>query len=401
MLGSTRSYRRILAQWVCPALAIFMVLALVRPTAAQIGSARYSSIIVNAGTGEVLESVNADSLRHPASLTKMMTIYMAFEALRDRRIRLDQLVPVSLNAAAMEPTKLGLVPGTRITVDQAILGLVTRSANDAAAALGELLGGTEERFAQMMTLRARALGMAQTTFRNASGLPDPDQWTTARDMAVLGRRLIADFPVHYRYFSAPSFVWQGRVILNHDALLRSYPGADGLKTGYTGASGYNLVSSAVRGGVRLIGVVLGAASSGERNLHMISLLNQSYDRLDIPLERKPTVMAKSGGAMPGGPISVAMAAARPPNAPLGWAIQVGSFSTERSARQAAQTGRRAADAGDVRVEPTIVRGKKPIFRALVVGLTPGDARSACQELAGRKLPCAVLRPELRQLANRS
>ena len=179
------------------------------------------------------------------------------------------------------------MPGTRITVDQAILGLVTKSANDAAAALGELLGGTEERFAQMMTLRARALGMNHTTFRNASGLPDPDQWTTARDLSLLGRRLIADFPVHYRYFATPSFVWQRRVIFNHDALLRSYPGADGLKTGYTGASGYNLVSSAVRGGVRLIGVVMGAASSGERNLHMTGLLNQGYERLEIQPDRAP------------------------------------------------------------------------------------------------------------------
>jgi D-alanyl-D-alanine carboxypeptidase len=351
----------------------------------------------------------------------MMTLYMTFEALRDRRIRLDQLVPVSLNAASMEPTKLGLVPGTRITVEQAILGLITRSANDAAAALGELLGGTEERFAQMMTLRARALGMSQTTFRNASGLPDPDQWTTARDLAVLGRRLIVDFPAHYRYFSAPSFVWQGRTIFNHDALLRSYPGADGLKTGYTDASGYNLVSSAVRGGVRLIGVVMGAASSGERNLHMISLLNQGYDRLDIQLDRRTAQLAR---AMPMGPIAVAQAAeplksnhsaeplksahstetakagpSRAHGSSVNWAIQVGSFATERVARNAAIAGQRAADVGEIRIE-RIMHGKTPAWRALVIGLTAADAQAACHALARRKAACNVMRPESRQIASR-
>ncbi|MBE7158594.1 MAG: D-alanyl-D-alanine carboxypeptidase, partial [Rhodospirillales bacterium] len=168
------------------------------PARAQVGSARYSSIVVDASNGDVLEDVNADEPRHPASLTKMMTLYMTFEALRDRRIMLDQPVPVSSHAAAMEPTKLGLMPGTRITVEQAILGLVTKSANDAAAALGEMLGGSEDRFAQMMTLRARALGMVHTTFMNASGLPDPSQWSTAHDLAVLARRLINEFPDHYR-----------------------------------------------------------------------------------------------------------------------------------------------------------------------------------------------------------
>ncbi len=169
----------------------------------------------------------------------------------------------------MEPTKLGLVPGTQLTVEEAILGLVTKSANDAAAALGELLGGSEDRFAQMMTLRARALGMSRTTFTNASGLPDPDQWTTARDLAILARHLVSDFPGYYRYFSTPQLHLRHRqVIFNHDRMLQSYPGADGMKTGYTEASGHNLVTSAVRSGVRLIGVVLGAASNPERDVHM-------------------------------------------------------------------------------------------------------------------------------------
>src|SRR5579863_3969034 len=180
-LGSgARSIGAVLA-----ALALLVVVP--QAAHAQIGSDRYSSIIVDAATGKVLEQANPDAPRHPASLTKLMTLYLVFEALRDRRVTLNQLVPVSEHAASMEPTKLGLVPGTRITVEQAILGLVTKSANDAAAALGELLGGSEERFAQMMTLRARALGMGHSTFTNASGLPDPEQTTTARDMAILSR----------------------------------------------------------------------------------------------------------------------------------------------------------------------------------------------------------------------
>ena len=261
------------------------------PAHAQVGSARYSSIVVDATSGDVLEEVNADQPRHPASLTKMMTLYMTFEALRDRRITLDTPVPVSAHAASMEPTKLGLVPGSRLTVEQAILGLVTKSANDAASALGELLGGSEDRFAQMMTLRARALGMNHTTFTNASGLPDPDQWTTARDLAILSRRLINDFPGYYRYFSTPSFAWHRQIIMNHDNLLRTYPGADGLKTGYTDASGHNLVTSAVRGGVRLVGVVLGAGSNSERDIHMASLLDHGFEQMDVPVFHKPVQVA--------------------------------------------------------------------------------------------------------------
>jgi D-alanyl-D-alanine carboxypeptidase len=199
-------HRRMFSLCPAPVASLLVLLAGLVPLAAraQIGSERYSSIVVDAATGNVLEAANPDASRHPASLAKLMTLYMVFEALRDRRIMADQLVPVSSRAASMEPSKLGITPATRLTVDEAILGLVTKSANDAAAALGELLGGSEERFAQMMTLRARALGMAHTTFTNASGLPDPDQWTTARDLAILGRHLLGDFPGFYPYFSTRS-----------------------------------------------------------------------------------------------------------------------------------------------------------------------------------------------------
>jgi D-alanyl-D-alanine carboxypeptidase len=212
-----------------------------------------------------------------------MTLYILFEALRDHRVTLDDPMPVSAHAAAMEPVKLYLRPGTTLTVQQAILGMVTLSANDAAAVTGEYLGGTEDRFAQMMTLRAHSLGMRNTIFGNASGLPDPDQWTTARDMATLASHLIRDFPGDYHYFSTPRFVFRGRVILNHDTELRAYPGADGLKTGYIDSAGCNLVTSAVRDNVRLVGVVLGAASAGERDAYMSAQLDQGYEEAGVPV----------------------------------------------------------------------------------------------------------------------
>jgi len=271
-------------QWLPAVSALVLLLSLPAiPAAAQVGSDRYASIVMDSGSGNVLSAASADEPRYPASLTKMMTLYMLFDALRDRRVSLEQQVPVSPWAASMSPTRLGLVPGTYITVEQAILGLVTKSANDAAAALGEMLGGDEERFAQMMTLRARALGMTHTTFRNASGLPDPDQMTTARDMAVLARHLVQDHPAYYRYFSAPSFVFHGRLIPNHQHMLQTYPGVDGLKTGYIRDSGYNMVTSAVHGDTRLIGVVLGAANSGERDQHMAALLDAGFDRAGAPM----------------------------------------------------------------------------------------------------------------------
>jgi D-alanyl-D-alanine carboxypeptidase len=385
--------------WLVVTLVV-ATLAMAAPARAQIGSARYSSIVVDATSGDVLEEVNADQPRHPASLTKMMTLYMTFEALRDRRISLDTAVPVSPHAASMEPTKLGLLPGSRLTVEQAILGLVTKSANDAAAALGESLGGSEDRFAQMMTLRARALGMNHTTFTNASGLPDPDQWTTARDLAILSRRLINDFPGYYRYFSTPSFAWHRQIIMNHDNMLRTYPGADGLKTGYTDASGHNLATSAVRGGVRLVGVVLGAASNGERDIHMASLLDHGFEQMDVPVFHKPlqvaarlSLIASAHAAEVTRPVSAHVRVANVAN----WAVQVGTYASEATAHSAAMAARRNAEAGEARVESVRLRGKT-IWRAQVTGLTQSDAQDACS--GHRKGTCTMIRPYAREVASR-
>lgn len=390
--AASRSLRSL--AWACCLLVIAATFG-AGTARAQIGSDRYSSIVVEASSGRVISSANPDELRHPASLTKLMTLYMVFEALRDRRINLHQLVPVSSHAAAQMPSKLGIVPGTKLTVEDAILGLVTKSANDAAAALGEMLGGEEGRFAQMMTLRARALGMTSTTFRNASGLPDPGQVTTARDLSLLARRLIRDFPDQYGYFSVPSFRFHGRVIFNHDHMLERYPGADGLKTGYIQASGFNLVTSAVRGNIRLVGVVIGAAAPGERDLHMIALLDEAYARLDVP------VATMQASARSNSFISTAHAAtvtARPRSSGR-WSIQVGAFTTPQAARRAAIEAVHAIDNGEARTEPVTVRGKTS-YRAQVTGLSQSEAANACSQFTRRRKPCITLRMDQTQLASR-
>jgi D-alanyl-D-alanine carboxypeptidase len=374
-----------------------------QPAHAQIGSARYSSIVVDARTGDILEADGPDALRQPASLAKLMTLYLTFEALRDRRITLDMLVPVSAHAAAMEPTKLGLQPGEQLTVEQAILGLVTRSANDAASALGELLGGSEDRFAQIMTLRARALGMSQTVFANASGLPAPDEWTTARDMAVLARRLQIDFPEDYHYFSAPRFVFHRQVIYNHDTMLKIYPGADGMKTGFTDASGHNMVTSAARDGVRLIGVVLGDSSNVQRDVHMIALLNQGFTTMDVPIGRPPTTLASRLSFIA---TANAETVPRPHPTPAAhavpadgdWAVQVGAFSSQQAARHAAVAAQRIAARGDLRIEGA-TRRHHSAWRAQLTRLSEAEARNTCLELERHHTHCVVLRDE-RRLASR-
>ncbi len=388
-------------------LSMAAMLLLPATARAQIGSDRYSSIVVEAGNGRVLSAANPDELRFPASLTKMMTIYMAFEALRDRRITLHQSVPVSPHAASMPPTKLGLLPGTNITVEECILGMVTRSANDAAAALGELLGGDEHRFAQMMTLRARALGMSRTRFRNASGLPDPEQVTTARDLAVLARHLVHDFPRDYAYFSVPSFRFQGRNIAGHDYLLDRYAGTDGIKTGYTNASGFNLVTSVVRDNQRLIGVVIGASRAAGRDQHMIALLDQAYRKLDIGPDSQPVLASRGGGFIasahaaplrrppPAPPVITQAAAAAPTGS--GWAVQVGAFPQQAAARRAATKAHQVLAMGEVRVESVVVH-RRTHWRAQLDGLRHAEAVRACAILARHKQACLLLRPD--QLASR-
>jgi D-alanyl-D-alanine carboxypeptidase len=239
---------------------------------AEAANSKYAGIVVDANTGNVLYSENADRLQYPASLTKMMTLYLTFEALEQGRIRLDSPVPFSAHASGQAPTKLGVRPGGTISVEQAILGLVTLSANDGATALGELLGGNEDRFAQIMTAKAHALGMTRTTYRNANGLPNTAQMTTARDQARLGIALRQHFPQYFGYFSTQSFKFGNRIIRSHNRLVGSVRGVDGIKTGYTRAAGFNLVSSVQVDGKSIVGVVLGGASTPARDNQMRNLI---------------------------------------------------------------------------------------------------------------------------------
>ena len=221
----------------------------------------YASIVVDANTGRVLQETNPDSIRHPASLTKIMTLYLLFERLESGKIKLGTPLPVSAHAAAQAPTKLGLKPGSTISAEDAIRGLVTRSANDAAAVIAEALADDEESFAELMTRKARAIGMSRTVYRNASGLPDSQQVTTARDQAILGRAIQERFPRYYTYFATPSFTFRGTVIRNHNRLIGRVEGVDGIKTGYTNASGFNLVTSMKRNGRHVVAVILGGRSA--------------------------------------------------------------------------------------------------------------------------------------------
>jgi len=248
-----------------------------QPRAEQAASnPKGAAMIVDANSGQIMVQDRVDELRHPASLTKMMTLYLTFDALRAGRLGLQQSLPVSAHAASRAPTNLALRAGQTIKVEDCILGLVTRSANDAASVLAEALGGSEERFGQIMTAKARQLGMSRTQYVNASGLPDPQQITTARDQAVLGLALQRDFPQYYPYFSTRSFTFRGRTYPNHNRLLGSYAGMDGMKTGYVRMSGFNIVTSAKRGGVRLVGVVMGGASAAARDRRMASLMDQGF-----------------------------------------------------------------------------------------------------------------------------
>ena len=234
----------------------------------------YADLVMDANTGAVLHAENADSLRHPASLTKIMTLYLLFEQLEAGKLRLDSRMEVSEHAAQQAPSKLGLAPGQTIAVEDAIRALVTKSANDAAVVIAETIGGDEDTFARLMTRKARALGMSRTVYNNASGLPDEEQLTTARDQVTLGRAIQDRFPRHYAYFKTPSFVYQGHAIRNHNRLLGKVEGVDGIKTGYTRASGFNLVTSLRRGNRHIVAAVLGGTSGASRDARMRSLVEQ-------------------------------------------------------------------------------------------------------------------------------
>jgi D-alanyl-D-alanine carboxypeptidase len=250
----------------------------------------YASIVVDANTGKTLQATDADSLRHPASLTKVMTLYLLFERLQAGTMQLSTRMPVSAHAAAQAPTKLGLKPGDSITVENAIRAIVTRSANDVAVIVAEAIGGSEPAFAHMMTQKARALGMMRTTYVNASGLPDDQQQTTARDQVILGRAIQERFPKYYAYFSTRKFVFRGRTITGHNRLL-AMDGVDGIKTGYTNSSGFNLITSLHRGGRHIVAAVFGGRTAAWRDARMRDLIGKYIQVASVEHTAPPIALA--------------------------------------------------------------------------------------------------------------
>ena len=387
------------------------------------------SIVIDADTGRVLSEANADAITYPASLTKMMTLYLTFEALNAGQLRLDQYLPVSSEAASKSPTKLHLLSGESVQVQDLILGIVTKSANDAAAVLAEGLAGSEPAFAERMTAKARQLGMTSTVFQNASGLPDPEQHTTARDMAQLALALYHDFPREYRYFATREFYFHGRVILSHNHLLDWYDGADGIKTGYIGASGFNLAASAVRSGHRLIGVVMGGSSAGSRDREMAALLDQGFADLGIattvvarheppaaapsqavaeneqPETPRPREkigqIAKAAGSIASHLSPVAKAEAAPiahqlraPSETEHWSIQLGAFRAEVAAEEAARSAASVpvASGKPMQIVQPSKGGKDHFYRARLLNFTPQEAQRACAALHKKKIECSVVPP---------
>ncbi|HEX6860212.1 MAG TPA: D-alanyl-D-alanine carboxypeptidase [Caulobacteraceae bacterium] len=392
---------------------------------------RYAAIVVDANTGEVLYSKRADSPRYPASVTKVMTLYLTFEALNEGRLKLTDRVVFSPHAAAQSPTKLGVRAGDSITVEEAIKAIAVKSANDVATAMAEKLGGTESRFAQLMTLRARELGMTRTNFVNANGLPNSRQISTARDLAIMSRAVMRDFPQYYSYFSLPGFTFRGTYIRGHNHLLGSMPGFDGLKTGYTNASGFNLAGSAVRDGHRLIAVVLGGPSAAWRDDNMEDLLLAGFDTvkrrdrgdrvmfaanlfedpesrvyrapveqgdseqdgMQIQLTNNPSEGQKYAVQQRMDPIAnprvsrtqKATAAAKKG----GYAVQVGAFKQKAQAKEhlsmmSRRFGKVLSD-GD----GEIADKEGGYYRVRYTGMSQDDARAACKTLRAKAQSCLV------------
>ncbi|MGR9107939.1 MAG: D-alanyl-D-alanine carboxypeptidase family protein [Gammaproteobacteria bacterium] len=377
-------------------------------------SANPASIVIDVESGRVLHESNADGLNYPASLTKMMTLYMVFSALRNNEITLDTRWQVSKYAASRPPTKLGLRAGRTISVRDCILALVTRSANDMAVVVAEGLAGSESRFARRMTEKSRDLQMKYSTFKNASGLPDRGQTTTARDISVLALALIRDFPEYYGFFSTRLFQYGKSYHRNHNHLLYSYRGTDGIKTGYIRASGYNLAASTVRNGRRLIGVVIGGRTAPARDRLMVALLDRAFTQLEREGPRQVN------NSFPNGPATSLQAEARfasradleesvphhripsrPIRTPRRWGVQVGAFSYFKPARSAALHAKHSAPGILDETELVISPFRSPtgfLYRARLIGIAEEEAREACEVLQSKQISCIPVAPRMQQAA---
>ncbi|MBN8553587.1 MAG: D-alanyl-D-alanine carboxypeptidase [Caulobacterales bacterium] len=446
------SARRVFVVLACLVSMAGLSLAGSQSAIAQDAEVRYAGIVMDANSGEVLFERYADSARFPASITKVMTLYLVFEALAEGRINANDYITISPRAASQPPSKLGLPVGSRITVDNAIRALAVRSCNDIAVALAEYVGGSEAAFAESMTRRARQLGMRQTNYVNPHGLPDSRQLSSARDIAILSRAVMRDFPQYYHYFGQRHWEYEGRNYNNTNGLLHSMPGVDGIKTGFTNASGYNLAASAVRDGRRLITVVLGGRTTATRNAHVADLLNIGFDVERRVARGESLAQAQvMFASLPGGvgahyatgrgytaplqyasvevPVSAevlaasaqldavadaeeaeeaasaaVLASATPtarPTAPVraqgdgatGWIVQVGAFREQNVAQEwLGEVGRRFRDQFRG-VEGAITPSDNGWFRARYVGFTRTAADAACEALTARNVPCMVIRAQ--------
>jgi len=373
----------------------------------------YAAIVVDADSGTVLESVAATARWYPASLTKVMTVYLAFEEIEAGRLTLDEELTVSAHAAAQPATELGLGAGQKITVEDTIFAIILQSANDAAVTLAERIGGSEEAFAERMTAKARALGMSRTVFRNASGLPDPEQVTTARDMAVLAKALLENYPQYYHFFSTTSFTFGGQTFGTINGILSHYAGADGIKTGFTCGSGYNLVASAKRNGRRLIGVLLGSRTNFERHSEMGRLLDVGFATDPQTLDGKVKLAeleTSDGEADPAPPIQLSTAecaygvSATSIEAGLtgtglggGWALIFGASSSKAQAQhllgQARQQLKPVLAGGRAVILPKQWEGTRR-YSALLAGLSKEQAGKACKHLWSVGTYCLALSPQV-------
>ena len=399
-----------------------------------------AAIIVDANTNNVLYSRSADVLRSPASLTKIMTLYVLFAYMRAGKLSPDTELKVTVHAAAQAPTKLGLKPGSTIKVQDAILALVTKSANDAAAVIAENIGGTEPNFARIMTQTAHNLGMKKTTFRNASGLPNDEQLTTARDMAILAMHIMRDYPDYYSVFETKYFTYKGRRFRNHNRLLFGYRGTDGIKTGYTRASGFNLTASVRRDDKHLVGVVLGGRTGAQRDAALRTLLDQHWSKATSSKPKPTTSFIASllGPATPPPPSrkpAFALAAATPspspvmpvpaieegdtsgpgdsvrtsisPNRPAprasasprydgNYHVQVGAFMSESDAQNRLGMVQQRAHKllnGHLPFTASFTKGSTEWYRARFAGFSKTDAQSTCDALKRMRLECIAMAAE--------
>ena len=360
-----------------------------------------SSIIIDAESGKVLSSSQADKLRYPASLTKVMTLYITFDALEKGIIKMEDKLPVSRNAANRAPSKLGLRAGEKISVRDAIMALIVKSANDCATVLAEGLGYTEENFAKGMTKVARELGMKNTTFKNASGLPNRQQKTTARDMALLGAAMYHHFPQYYKLFSTKKFVYKGRTYYTHNHVLKSFEGADGMKTGFTNAAGFNIITSAERDGKRVIAVTMGHDTAKLRDKQVSIMMSKGLKKLALLDTEKNKIETQNNSDSREENTETQIAdiahdvkdmhiSSEDTKEPA-WSIQIGAFSNYAKARNYAlsvkKNSKKLADK-EISIEP-FQKGSAIIYRSKLSGFEKNEANNFCNSLKKSNKSCIV------------